>query len=287
MYRLSYGRRSSTFIRRFVLVATSNLDAVFTDPTGNRRFFPLYCDDSRIEYRVDKDYTLDRRRGQYEVEQIWAEAYHKAMVEERPWYRTGDFTKLSEIMQEYAAVESQAVGVINRYLDDPHNGLTTVGSKITRETVLQAVFGVDTNILVPRDIDLAWKEWTVSQNSWTRRNTPGKMGGKSARVFERSKPPVDTAAEFLAEYKLRVDQRYIALAREEIAVMNNKIPREMALVTRFYEMKGWKTDEIDKHILKSDLYPEEIESILDAGLAIRASDGGLITMWCPSYGTDW
>lgn len=286
-FRMSYGRRASTFVRRFVLVATSNLDTVFTDPTGNRRFFPLYCDDSRIEYRVDRDYTLDRRKGQYEVEQIWAEAYHKAMVEERPWYRTGDFTKLSEIMQEYAAVESQAVGVINRYLDDPRNGMTTVGSKITREIVLQAVFGVDTNILVPREIDLAWKEWTVSQNSWTRRNTPGKVSGKSARVFERTTPPVDRAAQFLAEYKERLDLKNIAMAREEIAVMNNKMSKEMALVTRFYELMGWPEDEIDKHILRSSLLPNEIEDILDAGLAIRASDGGLITMWCPAYGTDW
>ena len=287
MYRLSYGRRSSNFVRRFVLVATSNMDTVFTDPTGNRRFFPLYCDDTRISYRVDVDYTLDRRHGQEEVEQLWAEAYHKAMVEERPWYRTGDFTKLSEIMQEYAAVESQAVGVINRYLDDPHNGYTILGSKITREVVLQAVFGVDTNILVPKDIDMAWKEWTVSQNSWSRRTTPGKFNGKSARIFERVRPPIDIATSFLEEYKSRLDAKRIAYAKEEIAVLNSKLSPEMAYMTRMYDIHGWRDDEIDKHIPKSEMLPEEVEAVLDAGLAIRASDGGVITMWCPAYGTDW
>lgn len=291
MYRLSYGRRSSTFPRHFVLVATSNLETVFTDPTGNRRFFPLYCDDTKITFRVDMEYSLDRKKGQYEVEQLWAEAYHKAMVEHRPWYRVGDFKELSNIMQEYASVENQSVAVINRYLDDPMNGLTPIGSRITRERVLQSVFGVDVNILVPRDIEQAWREWTYSQNSWARRSSPVKMGGKSARTFERIKPPIDVTKEFLDKYKAKLESERMKAEMEakmeEIEVQAGELEPEMDLLTELYSVYGWDPSETDMHIPQGILSDDEQDDILARGLAIRAPDGGLFTVWCPAYGTEW
>ena len=305
-YRMSYGRRSSTFPRHFVLVATSNLDTVFNDPTGNRRYFPLYCDETRITFRIDHEYSADRTKGQHEVEQLWAEAYHKAMVEKVKWYREGDFKFLSEIMQEYAAIENQSVSVINRYLDDPYNGYDKIGAKVTRETVLQAVFGVDTNILVPRDVESAWREWTYSQSSWVRRNSPGKINGKSARIFERVKEPQNFAMKFLQEYKAKLDafSRGVTLdefssedmAEEKVEPTPVKVRKPQTvkglsrckiLLMNIYLEKGWNFQDYNLHIPSDELDGEDIEEMLEEGLAIRAQDGGVITVWCPAYGNNW
>ena len=40
-YRMSYGRKSGEYLRRSIVVATSNTGDILNDPTGNRRFAPV------------------------------------------------------------------------------------------------------------------------------------------------------------------------------------------------------------------------------------------------------
>jgi Virulence-associated protein E/Domain of unknown function (DUF3854) len=69
-YRRAYRKDPETFPRMFVCAATTNEDTYLTDPTGNRRYWPVACGD-----RVDvAGITRDR-------DQLWAEAM--------AWHRDG------------------------------------------------------------------------------------------------------------------------------------------------------------------------------------------------------
>ncbi len=65
-YRPSFGRRALTFPRHNIFVGTTNQDAIFTDETGDRRYWPVtvqsQCDIVALE--CDRD-------------QLWAEAVHR------------------------------------------------------------------------------------------------------------------------------------------------------------------------------------------------------------------
>lgn len=61
-FRLSYGERVQPFPRRSVFVGSTNDETYLKDPTGNRRYWPVFCEAFNIrQLRKDRD-------------QIWAEA---------------------------------------------------------------------------------------------------------------------------------------------------------------------------------------------------------------------
>jgi predicted P-loop ATPase len=92
--RLAYGRFKTRRPRQFVLIATTNEERPFKDPTGNRRFWPVTCGQIDLE-------GLKRDR-----DQLWAEA---AVLE-----HTGESI---EFPKELYAVASDAQN--SRMLEDP------------------------------------------------------------------------------------------------------------------------------------------------------------------------
>jgi predicted P-loop ATPase len=89
-YRPPYGRSLEECPRRAVFVGTTNKDTYLSDPTGNRRYWPVTV--TRIE--ADK---LKQDR-----EQIWAEAVAAYKAGER-WHFEGDEVKRAEALAQERA----------------------------------------------------------------------------------------------------------------------------------------------------------------------------------------
>lgn len=88
--RMSYARQSAEFPRQCVLAASVNPKTdtgYLTDPTGNRRFWPVWCT------------AIDRVRLARKRDQLWAEAVARYLDKE-PWW-------LDDV-QESRATEQQA-----------------------------------------------------------------------------------------------------------------------------------------------------------------------------------
>lgn len=67
-FRKAFGREAAEYIRRFVLIGTSNTREFMRDETGNRRFAPLVIPDGHL---------IDWPAARDEVPQVWAEAFHR------------------------------------------------------------------------------------------------------------------------------------------------------------------------------------------------------------------
>jgi hypothetical protein len=65
--RLSYDRRAEVFLRQCVFMGSTNEHEYLVDTTGNRRWWPVYCNTTHID--------TDRLKS--ERDQLWAEAKHR------------------------------------------------------------------------------------------------------------------------------------------------------------------------------------------------------------------
>lgn len=196
--RKAYARMDMSYPRHFIMIATSNLDNIFTDVTGNRRFFPMYCEGNgtrkvAIEHRGAK--------ASYEVEQLWAEALF-LYKHGRKWFLDMETKRLAKKVQAYGTVEHPGITAINAFLDDPANGYHTVGSRVCRKIIVEEVFHMDA-AHVPKDIEANYRAWANSTQHWVK-STPFRYAGSTHRGYERAylaeEEPVFKAAKLVSGY---------------------------------------------------------------------------------------
>jgi predicted P-loop ATPase len=84
-FRRPFARTDSEFPRRTVFCATVNETEFLHDPTGNRRFWPIYVNSITIDPNLD-------------IQQLWAEA--------KTWYDTGETWHLSQEEQQLLATHN-------------------------------------------------------------------------------------------------------------------------------------------------------------------------------------
>lgn len=108
-FRPAYARSSEVYKRQCIFVATTNKRDFLTDPTGNRRFWPIEV----IKERRVKNVWLDLEA---DVDQIWAEAMH--------FFKAGEVLYLSDEAEEMARQEQrkhsetdEKRGIIEDYLN--------------------------------------------------------------------------------------------------------------------------------------------------------------------------
>ena len=173
-YRKPYARREQSWPRHFILAATSNLDDVFTDLTGNRRYYPMYCTPSDFSYRTKEN-----------VEQVWAEAYLLAQKGE-PSYIDSEWGP-AKIMQTFATQENPHVSSIDSFLNDPMNGFTSMDRITCRDEVLEAVYGLNPGEPATKDMETAYRAWRRGTYYWASTAKMVHYRGKWTKGFKRIK----------------------------------------------------------------------------------------------------
>lgn len=102
--RLAFERVSSEVFRQFVIFGTVNEIEFLSDPTGDRRYWPL-----AMEKQIDEQHIVDIR------DQLWAEAYHRVVVE-------GRSIRLDRSLWDLAEVNRKPFTVNNPF----HEALTPI-----------------------------------------------------------------------------------------------------------------------------------------------------------------
>ena len=258
--RKAYARESSVSIRRFIMVATSNKNNVFLDVGGgNRRYFPVYCDPNKAEAVFDPKYKI---KGRYEVEQVWAEALYKYLQDPNAnTYISKETAELAAIMQEYGTVENSNVNMIDEWLNDPINGYSEPGARISKEEIFYNVLGVAItgNGVIPTSAEYAFKQWADIQKCWRKLSKTVRIDGKVTRhVYER----VYTAEEI--KIKRRANMVNILPGHEDEFIDVVGIMRRRA--------KKYGFSQFDDPFPTEGLSQQEVEAITDRGY-IYSVDG--------------
>jgi predicted P-loop ATPase len=109
-FRPPYGRDEATIARRAVMVGTTNEDEFLTDPSGNRRFWPLAC-----TRKADIDEALAER------DQLWAEAYSYVEAGDLP-YLPADLEEEAHQVQDEHREEDSVEDKLEEILRTPFAG---------------------------------------------------------------------------------------------------------------------------------------------------------------------
>ena len=106
-FRASFDRRPKDYPRQVVFVGTTNESHYLSDPTGNRRFWPV-----RVTRFIDLDWLRDN------LPQMFAEALHMLDAGQRFHPTQREQLELFDPQQSERQVENTLESAIRRYLND-------------------------------------------------------------------------------------------------------------------------------------------------------------------------
>lgn len=187
--RKAYATFQSTSIRRFSLVATSNQNNIFYDTGGgNRRYFPMYCDPNRAILPFDPRYKIIGREA---MEQVWAEAMHNFRTNPNAeTFLSKEVAELAAVMQDYGTRENPSVSLIDDWLNEPMNGYSEIGSKISREIIFRDILCVDPYSIPPKAAEFSYNMWSSIQKCWRKCPKTTRVNGKPSNcAYERIHTP--------------------------------------------------------------------------------------------------
>ena len=121
--RLAYGRLRESRKRQFVMLATTNLSAYLTDPTGNRRFWPVKA------HKIDIDAIVRDR------DQLWAEAAHYEAQGEKIYVQNADMRQMLRDAQEQREESDVWEGPVQDWIELR----MTEGSKLPKQAPLHTI----------------------------------------------------------------------------------------------------------------------------------------------------
>lgn len=129
--RRPYLRHSEEFPRQCVFIGTSNkFESLPQDPSGNRRFVPIFCDGKKAE-----KHPLDNEKETREfVLQCFADAMILGESEGWPLVLDHEFDATLDQLREQGTPDDPRVGMIQQYLDD-HKLIEYVCSRLIWDEV--------------------------------------------------------------------------------------------------------------------------------------------------------
>jgi len=169
--RVAYGRTDSRFQRRTVFVGTVNSEKVLADLTGNRRYGALSIT------------TMDIGWRDAEVEQLWAEAWHRYCGGEQWWPTDEEAVVLRGAAEQFESVSSLEERLLARY--DWERG--TEGMRKVQRLSVTAILdglrvGSGTRDHSHSEMDQARE---TIRRLWRRHGAKVKDGALSVRVLDK------------------------------------------------------------------------------------------------------
>jgi len=181
-FRATFDRRPKDYPRQCVFVGTTNEDHYLTDPTGNRRFWPI-----RVTRHVDLQWLRENR------EQLLAEAVHALDAGEVFHPSPDEQRRLFEPQQQQRAVENAIESAIGRYLHDEKQKVpvgSENGTHVNEVTLVDLLHKVGIGIekLGPGRFHEKQAAAALRKLGWTeaRSSKPGRP-----RVYRRPAQPQD------------------------------------------------------------------------------------------------
>lgn len=184
-YRRPYDRFEVDHNRHWVLFVTSNRRMLLNDATGNRRYYPIYCDS---EHTLNVCDGMDpAERAQY-FEQIWAEVYNRVReLDFQPTHYARDIKTLSRAVQQTAEFDDPLLEAIDNAL-----AVKPIGCRVNRDGITVLAFGRNAMLCTPKELD-AVKNWINSRvgigKEWIRCNSSNVIGSggypTKSRGFEK------------------------------------------------------------------------------------------------------
>jgi predicted P-loop ATPase len=167
-FRASFDKRARDYPRQLVFAGTTNEDHYLTDPTGNRRFWPL-----RVTRLIDIDWVMEHR------DQLFAEAMARLSAGARMYPTPEEERELFEPQQRQRAVENAIEVAVARWLYDDVNG--QLASEISLVDLLGKI-GIGIEKLGPGRYHEKQAAAALRRLGWTeaRSSKPGRP-----RVYKR------------------------------------------------------------------------------------------------------
>ena len=109
-FRGAYTRHVKCNKRQCIFIGTSNTYDFLKDPTGDRRFYPIDLEKTKITKNIFKDLTKD------EINQIWGEAYYLYKKGQKSYIDDIKILRAAEKEQQGHREDSPFQGVIENYL---------------------------------------------------------------------------------------------------------------------------------------------------------------------------
>lgn len=115
-YRKPFDRRITENPRQCIFIGTTNTAEFLTDKTGNRRYYPVVCNNSGRD-------LFDRKEElKAYIEQCWAEAYQLFLQDKLPPVLDKSLIEEVQYHQESALEDDYRIGMITQYLNDKQDG---------------------------------------------------------------------------------------------------------------------------------------------------------------------
>ena len=111
-YRKPFDKRTSDHARQCIFIGTTNKAEFLTDKTGNRRFYPVICNNSGYDLFNHKEEI------QNDIRQCWAEAKYLYDVGELNPYADRSLLEIIRKKQAAAVEDDYRVGMIEAYLNE-------------------------------------------------------------------------------------------------------------------------------------------------------------------------
>lgn len=183
-FRASFDRRPRDYPRQVVFVGTTNEDHYLTDPTGNRRFWPV-----RVNGQVDNAWLRENR------DQIFAEALQAYDAGHRFHPTPDEQRTLFDPQQNARVVESSIETLITHFLYDDHQVVPhgqENGAFINEITLVDLLhrIGIEVGKLGAGRFHEKQAAAALKRLGWVYGKSSAKGGAKRCNVYKRPLPVI-------------------------------------------------------------------------------------------------